>query len=148
MHANPSYLWAVLHHVSDHLRCRSWRATTTHSERDSVPRQAPLCLPYCWVPASVLPPANEWTYNDPRGPFNRVENVQVRRARLHLSLETKASAPYSHTRAEKGKEWIHTQAREEPEHTWHAWPLCFSHALAQISHNGSLYPRCGKCSAN
>lgn len=71
-----------------YLRCYTWRllppTVLQVTVWGTVPRDRPLCVR---LTAESLPVslANEWTFNDLRGPFNWVENVQVCRAQLHLS---------------------------------------------------------------
>lgn len=95
----------------------------------TVPPDRPLSFVLLLSPCQC-----DWTFNDLTGPFNWVENVQVCRAQLHLSQETKSLALYSQT-VERDAVDSHTGLRGGWKHTKHVWPQSFSHTLAQILYN-------------
>lgn len=83
-----------------YLKPGTTHSVAGHSVRDSAPRRVPSVFALLLSPC-LCPLANEWTFNDLRGPFNWVENVQVCGALLHLSYR-KQRAPLTHTHSREG----------------------------------------------
>lgn len=105
-------LKVLLHLKSLQLCCVLLRVTlkfeksvTTHSVCRTGPcppppqRDRPLCVSL----SEYL--TNEWSFNDLRGSFSWVANLQVYTVRLHLLEETKGRALYSHAQ-QRGREWL------------------------------------------
>lgn len=83
--------------MNAYFRCWTWRLYLPQRHRPQCEGQCPQT-----GPSHSCPRQCDRTFNDLTERFNWVENVQVCRAQLHLSQETKGLARYSHIHSWEG----------------------------------------------